>query len=318
VSYKPWEPITFAYATFQLGVDRRVSLTIVGLPVIALNALLIREAMICRSITGQYPRITPHTDDFVEGCQVHYMRTLVFKVIWVVWTILFLFPIPILIFFDRTKTKTKMLAKLYCKGFLILCDFILNLKYETRGLTQKHKFGSVIFAAKHQSVWETLALYALLSDVRPILKSELLQIPIFGWYLRQMRLIAVNRDQGRKALIDMFEAAKQVADTGDSLLIFPEGTRQRPYQNSELKGGVFFLYKRLGLQVIPVALNSGVFWPRGAKVIYSGVITISFLDPIDPGQNRVDFMENLHATLSEKSDDLVKELDVDDCLFAIG
>ena len=127
-------------------------------------------------------------------------------------------------------------------------------------------------------------------------------------WLKHLKMIAVDRARGRKALTHMYEQAETAVAENRNLLIFPEGTRQPPLQNPELKGGIFLLYKRLGLPVIPVALNSGVFWPKGARTIGAGKVTLCFLDPIYPGLEKRAFLDQLHTVISTESDKLVEEL----------
>ena len=219
-------------------------------------------------------------------------------------------PIPFLLFGKNADRRARACSMFYCKGFLSLCSYVLDLSFEVQGKQDLTNGSPVIFAAKHQSAWETLALYFLISGIVPVLKVSLTKIPIFGWYLKRLRMIAVDRGEGRKALLHMFKEAENAAAENRSLLIFPEGTRQPPFQNPELKSGIFLLYRRLGVPVVPIALNSGVLWPKGARTIVAGRVTVSFLTAIEPGLDRQEFLNKLHATLSVESDKLATELDV--------
>ena len=241
---------------------------------------------------------------------MQFIKSKLFNFLLVIWTLLFLVPIPFLILGRNADLRVRRCSKFYCKGFLFLCSCILNLTFEIRGKPDLSGGSPVIFAAKHQSAWETLALYYSIPKIVPVLKASLTKIPIFGWYLRRLRLIAVDREEGRKALLHMFNEAEAAVAEDQSLLIFPEGTRQLPLHNPELKSGIFLLYRRLGLRVVPIALNSGIFWPKGADTISAGRVTVSFLQPIEPGLERREFLNKLHASLSIESDNLVTKFNV--------
>ena len=238
-------------------------------------------------------------------------KSKIFVLMWGLWTTLFILPIPFLLLGGQADRRARTCSQFYCKGFLFLCRRILHLTFEVRGDLHAIEGKSVIFAAKHQSAWETMALYLLVPEIVPVLKESLTRIPVFGWYLKHLKMIAVDRSKGRKALTDMYQQAEAVVDERRNLLIFPEGTRQPPLQNPKLKGGIFLLYHRLGLPVVPVALNSGVFWPKGATTIGAGKVVLNFLDPIYPGLEKKDFLDQLHAVISSESDKLVKELSSD-------
>lgn len=156
--------------------------------------------------------------------------------------------------------------------------------------------GPIIIACKHQSSWETLAFTRLFPDTAIVLKRELLFIPIVGWAMARAGNIAVARGDGAQALRGLVRQAKATIAEGRSILIFPEGTRvavgvEKPYQV-----GAAALYRQLGVPVVPVALNSGLFWGRRKFVKRPGLITVEVLQPIPPGLPRKEFM----ATLRER------------------
>ena len=246
---------------------------------------------------------------------MQFIRSKLFATLLVIWTLLFMIPMPFLIFGRNADRRARSCSKFYCKGFLSLCSHLLNLTFEVRGDPDLKNGSPIIFAAKHQSAWETIALYFLIPKIVPVLKVSLTKIPIFGWYLKRLRMIAVDRGEGRKALLHMFNEAEDAVAENRNLLIFPEGTRQLPLGNPELKSGIFLLYRRLGLRVVPIALNSGLFWPKGASTIEAGRVTVSFLSAIEPGLDRREFLNKLHASLSVESDKLVTELNAN---LAIG
>src|SRR6185503_14480681 len=147
------------------------------------------------------------------------------------------------------------------------------------------------------SSWETLAFTKLFPDSAIVLKRELLFIPVVGWAMARAGNIAVARGDGAQALRGLVRQARVAAGEGRSILIFPEGTRvavgtERPYHF-----GVAALYRQLGVPVVPVALNSGLFWGRRKWVKRPGRITVEVLEPIAPGLARTAFMDTLRARI---------------------
>jgi 1-acyl-sn-glycerol-3-phosphate acyltransferase len=174
--------------------------------------------------------------------------------------------------------------------------------YEVRG---EIPTGAVIVAAKHMSMWDTLALYALIDDVCIVVKKELVSIPFYGWYISRAGVIAVDRSAGASALRKMAEQAKAMAAAGRPVAIFPEGTRKKPGAAPDYKPGVAGLYSQLGLSCVPGALNSGLFWTNFTK--HPGKIAIEFLPAIPSGLKRAEFMRELEGRIEAASARLVEE-----------
>jgi 1-acyl-sn-glycerol-3-phosphate acyltransferase len=130
-----------------------------------------------------------------------------------------------------------------------------------------------------------------------VLKRELLSIPLFGWYLRKVGMIAVDRAAGASALRNMARQASEAFAEGRSILIFPEGTRVPPGESRPYHPGVAALYTQLKVPVVPVALNSGLFWGRRSFVKRPGTVTVQFLPPIPPGLDRKAFMRELESRI---------------------
>ncbi|MGE0719894.1 MAG: lysophospholipid acyltransferase family protein [Alphaproteobacteria bacterium] len=165
--------------------------------------------------------------------------------------------------------------------------------------------GPVIFAAKHQSAWDTIEMPARLGHVAVVIKRELLWLPVYGWLARRYGVIAVDREAGGKALRRMLADAKAMADGGRSILIYPQGTRAAPGVSLPYQPGVAALYAHLGLPVVPVALNSGCFWGRRAFRKRPGTIVVELLPAIPPGLGRREFMARLEAATEAATDRLV-------------
>lgn len=167
--------------------------------------------------------------------------------------------------------------------------------------------GPLLIAAKHQSAWETFALLPLFEDPAFILKQELMRIPVFGWFAARARMIPVDRSGGRAALKEMTEVARAEIAAGRQILIFPEGTRRPPGAPPAYKIGVSSLYAQLGVPCLPVALNSGLYWPRRAIIRRPGTIRVHILPPIPPGLSRDAFMARLEGDIEGASAELLTE-----------
>lgn len=195
---------------------------------------------------------------------------------------------------------------LWARVSLFLLRWIAGVKLEFRGLDNIPEGGCIV-ASKHQSAWETFALLPLFRSPTYVLKRELRYIPLFGWYTAKFRQIPVDRGKRSVALALLTENARTAIEEGRQILIFPEGTRRGAGEKPHYKYGVSHLYKSLDCPLLPVALNSGVYWPRRGWKIYPGTIVAEFLPPIAPGQP----LETAHARLVENietaSDRLIVE-----------
>ena len=164
-----------------------------------------------------------------------------------------------------------------------------------------------ILAAKHQSFLEIIALCALFPDFTFVLKRELTRIPVFGWYLARSGQIAVDRGQGRAALEQVSRGARAVLDAGRQVFIFPEGTRRAPGAPALYKAGLSFVYAETGAACLPVAVNSGLFWPRGSFLRRPGRAVVEFLPVIPPGLPRQDFQARMSESIEAASARLMAE-----------
>ena len=166
--------------------------------------------------------------------------------------------------------------------------------------------GPAIIACKHQSSWETLAFTLLFDDIAIVLKRELLFIPVVGWAMARAGNIAVARGDGTSALRGLVKQARAVIAEGRSIVIFPEGTRVAPGDRRPYQVGTAALYRQLGVPVVPVALNSGLFWGRRQWIKRPGVLTLEILPPIAPGLSREAFMQTLRERIEGATARLVK------------
>jgi 1-acyl-sn-glycerol-3-phosphate acyltransferase len=164
---------------------------------------------------------------------------------------------------------------------------ICGTRLEVRGRDKLPK-GACLVAAKHQSAWDTFALIPVFRDPAMVMKAELGLIPLYGWFSHKFQHIFVKRDKGPSALKAMVRDARDRAGRGREIVIFPEGTRRPPGAPPDYKPGFLALYDGLGLPCVPLALNSGLFWPRRSLMRYPGTVVIEILDPIPSGLPRAE------------------------------
>ena len=232
------------------------------------------------------------------------MRAFLFNVLFYVTTVLFLgLGSPLLL---GPRSWAMWALALHARTELWLLKTIVGTELEVRGKEKLPK-GACLVASKHQSAWETFALIPLFRDPAYLMKRELFWIPFHGWFSYKFKMIPVDRDKGPAALRRMLAEAKTRAAAGREIIIFPEGTRRAPGALPDYKTGVFLLYEALGIPCVPVALNSGVFWPRRSLKRYPGTIIVEFLDPIPPGLSKREFLPRLQATIETASNRLIAE-----------
>jgi 1-acyl-sn-glycerol-3-phosphate acyltransferase len=198
-------------------------------------------------------------------------------------------------------------TEIWVQGTLWLLRAVVGIDMEVRGRARLPD-QPVIFAAKHQSIWDTLVFVVLLRHPAMVMKKELLWIPIYGWLSRRLEMIAVDRSAGSEAMRSLIRGARAAVAAGRSPVIFPQGTRvhpngaKRPYQS-----GIAALYRQLERPVVPVAVNSGLFWARGSFHLRPGTIVLDFLTPIEVGLDRRTFMRRLEDRIETASERLVAE-----------
>lgn len=178
----------------------------------------------------------------------------------------------------------------------------MDLKVEIQGVKNQLS-PPVIYASKHQSALETMLFHYVLNDPAVVLKRELMWIPFFGWYFKKLGMIPIAREKnkGTSSLRKMLKVCKIAVDNDQPIVIFPEGTRSSPDQPGQYQSGVASIYKHLDIPVVPVALNSGCYWPRRCFLKRPGVVTIQFLDSIPPGLPRQEFMSVLQSRIETAS-----------------
>jgi 1-acyl-sn-glycerol-3-phosphate acyltransferase len=233
------------------------------------------------------------------------VRAFLFNAFFFAWTVLLcILGLPVLPFLSERGVRAY--ARFWERGIHAVLRLLVGLTYEVRGAEHLPTTPAIV-ASKHQSAWETLTFHLLIHDVAVGLKHELTRIPLLGWYFLKGGAIRIDRGGAARAMRSLVDGARRAAARGCSILIFPEGTRHAPEDPPDYKPGVAALYAALDLPVVPVALNSGLFWGRRAFLKRPGRIVVEFLEPIPPGLDRRGLMAELERRTETATARLVAE-----------
>ena len=185
----------------------------------------------------------------------------------------------------------------------ICLRIFLSTKIIIKGRENIIKNGKFFIASSHQSMFETFYLQTIFNSPRFILKNELLQIPVFGWYLKKIGSISINRNKITKDNLGFIEKIKSsVRNSNRPILIFPQATRVLPDERIPFKKGVGRIYKELDIKCQPVAINSGRVWQKNNILKLNKSITISILNPIDPGLDSNNFVSIIEKNIYSELD----------------
>ena len=179
----------------------------------------------------------------------------------------------------------------------------LSVKIIIKGKNNIVSNKKFFIAASHQSMFETFYLQTIFESPIFILKKELLLIPIFGWYLKKIGSISINRNKVSRENLGFFDdILSKLNNTNRPLIIFPQGTRVLPNDRPKFKKGATRIYQKLNMACQPVAINSGYVWPKRGPKNSHKIITISILEPINAGMSNDNFLENLENKIYNELD----------------
>jgi len=231
-----------------------------------------------------------------------WLRSLAFQLAFLVWTsTLGLLALPLLL---APALWVMRFGTFWSAGTLKLLDWCVGLDHELRG-AENLPAGPAIIAMKHQSAWDTFAAPVLFDLPAVIIKRELGRVPFYGWYAVKSGAILVDRAGGARALKRMVAASVRAVSQGRPILIFPEGTRSAVGARPLYQPGVAALYRQLGLPLVPVAVNSGIYWGRRRFIKRPGRIIVEVLPPIPPGGDRRRAMAELESSIEAATARLV-------------
>jgi len=232
------------------------------------------------------------------------LRSLLFNIAFYLWTaMLGIVGLPLLL---GPRLWMMRFGTFWSAGTLALLGWCVGLRHELRGREHLPP-GPAIIAMKHQSAWETFAVPVMFRDPAMVIKRELGFIPFYGWFALKAGMIAIDRAGGAAALKRMMAAAIEARDQGRPIVIFPEGTRTAVGSRVPYQPGVIALYRHLGLPLVPVAVNSGLFWGRRRFIRRPGRIIVEILPPIPPGRDRRAVLTLLEECIEAATAQLVAE-----------
>ena len=232
------------------------------------------------------------------------IRSLLFNAAFYLWTaFMAILWLPALL---GPRIWTARGQTIWARGVMGLMRVIAGIGIEIRG-KENLPDGAALIASKHQSAWDTIIYHIVLDDPAVAMKRELFWIPVYGWYAAKVRMVPIDRRGGPKAVRAMIRASQEAAKMGRSIVVFPEGTRVTPGLRAPYRPGIGGLYTQLALPVVPVALNSGLFWPRRKFLRRPGTIILEFLPVIAPGLKRAELITALEERLEPATDALIAE-----------
>ena len=210
-------------------------------------------------------------------------------------TVVFLIALPSLFLPSKI---TLLFGKLLGHYVVLVVRIFLNTKVEFKGTENIPQNQKYFVASAHQSMFETFALQSVLDYPVFILKKELLKIPIFGWHLKKIGSISIDRDKVSKENLGFYDKIIiATTKTKRPVIIFPQATRTEIGDRQSFKKGVSKIYEKLNFVCLPVALNSGNVWPKSGRLGSNKTITVSILKQIPAGLNSDDFLKNLEHEL---------------------
>ncbi|WIY52649.1 lysophospholipid acyltransferase family protein [Devosia sp. YIM 151766] len=198
------------------------------------------------------------------------------------------------------------IARYWCWSNPLILRFLTGVGTQVEG-AEHIPPGGCIIASKHQSDWDIFATFPHTGRPAFIAKKELMRIPFFGWAARSLDCIEIDRQRGAQAIPEMIRQAREAIERGCRIVIYPEGTRRAALAPPDYRQGIVRLYSTLNVPVVPVALNSGLYWGRNSPIIWPGMAKARFLPAIEPGLAPEIFLEKLKQTIEAESDRLALE-----------
>jgi 1-acyl-sn-glycerol-3-phosphate acyltransferase len=226
------------------------------------------------------------------------VRTAIFYVLFIGQTVVLAIVVGLIAITWRRRTAVSWaIAQYWRNSNIAMLKWIVGIRTATSG-EENLPPGPCIIASKHQSDWDIFALLpATAGKPAFIAKRELIDIPFFGWAARSIHTISVDRRLGAHAIPKMMEDARAALALGCRIVIYPEGTRKAPLAPPDYRQGITRMYEALGVPVVPVAVNSGLYWGRNTPIMWPGTARAKFLPPIEAGLGAAEFAARLQAVI---------------------
>ena len=230
------------------------------------------------------------------------LLTIIFYIVLASWTILMgVLSLPYIFFPSKF---IRFPAKIWIKGLFIFLKYICRVTHEVRGLNNLSGEPAII-VSKHQSAFETFALYYYLKRSFFIHKKQLFYIPIFGQYLMKHNMVAIDRTGKASAMRKMISDVKKKLDNGSTIIIFPEGTRKRPGDKPNYKTGFVGIYNEVNRKILPVAVNSGLYWPKHTIFMKRGHIIIDIQECVETNLNKDEVFNKVVETIETATNKII-------------
>ncbi|EFL88007.1 1-acyl-sn-glycerol-3-phosphate acyltransferase [Ahrensia sp. R2A130] len=232
------------------------------------------------------------------------LRSVLFNIVWV-FNLIFQMVIQTPFYFFMSFEGAEEVPKRWARSSYWLQRWMVGTKMEILGRENIPVSGQgALIAAKHQCNWDFYAINEMLPSSAFVLKEQLMKLPFFGWYVAKLRHIPIRREDKGKAMRRMLKIAAERVEEGRQILIFPEGSRMAAGAPPNYRYGITRMYLDLNTPVVPVALNSGLYWPRHSFKRYPGTLRCAFLEPIQPGLDSETFAAELERRIEEGCEDL--------------
>ena len=233
-----------------------------------------------------------------------FVRSVVFNVSFYVFIVVWLIAgLPL--FLSNRGVRQRYIARLN-RGVFWLMRTICRLDLAVTG-RENIPPGRLLVAAKHQSAIDNFIVWSLFPDPTYILKRELRLVPLLGWWIKAMRMIPVDRGGGPSVHKELSKCVAAELAENRQVMIFPEGTRKAPGSPPDYKRGVALLYMNSGAPCLPVALDTGLYWPRRSFMRWPGTIRIEILPAIEPGVRRDAFLALLQERIETATNRMLME-----------
>lgn len=234
------------------------------------------------------------------------IRSAIFYAVWLGHTVLLAIVVGTI---GKLFGKTRIgwaLSMYWVHSSMFLLRWLVGIKSSIEG-TQNIPPGPCIFASKHMSDWDIFALVPYAEKPAYLAKKELMDIPFFGWAAATYDTIRIDRSLGAGSIPAMLKEARSALDRGCRIVIYPEGTRRLPLAPPDYRRGIIEMYTNLDPVVVPVALDSGLYWPRNSAILWPGTARAKFLPPIQAGLSAAEFKETLVSRIEDETNRMILE-----------
>ena len=236
------------------------------------------------------------------------IKSMMFNIFLALWTIIISLSI-VPFYFTKNLKIISILGSIWAKITIKALYFICDIKYNITGTENIPNTNLFIIASKHQSAWETIFFLQYFKLPVYILKKELTKIPFYGWFLTSMGMIAIDRKGGIKSLKKVLLGVENALSKNRPVVIFPEGTRVKPMTSVKYQSGIAAIYNKFRtIPIIPIAVNSGLYWPKNSWNKFPGTIKVQILKPINPSLKKEEFLTNLKNDIEQASNKLYTDL----------